>query len=374
MDIVFLFVMVIGFMLIGVPIAVSLGLSSIVFMLLFSDTSLGAIAQQLFNAFAGHYTLLAIPFFILASTFMSTGGVARASSASPSPGRPFPRRPRHGRGLRLHAVRRALRLVAGHRGRHRLDLHRRHALGRLLQGLRRRRHLQRRHARHPHPAVDRHGGLRRRRRRVGRPHVSRRRHPGPSRRPHADDRHLHRRALEEPARQDWAGWGEIVAAGHDAGWGLFLIVIILGGIYGGVFTPTEAAAVAAVYSFLIANFVYRDMGPLHREGGNVSLLKRPWALLTVWVHPDTRKALFESGKVTIMLMFIIVNALLFAHVLTSERIPEAITEPALRRLHLVTFLIAVNVLLLIGGQFMEPSGLLLIVAPCCLPDRHAARH
>ena len=77
MDVVFLFVMVLAFMLIGVPIAVSLGLSSIIFMLIFSDTSLGSIAQQLFNAFAGHYTLLAIPFFILASTFMSTGGVAR---------------------------------------------------------------------------------------------------------------------------------------------------------------------------------------------------------------------------------------------------------------------------------------------------------
>ncbi|HMR61486.1 TRAP transporter large permease subunit, partial [Amaricoccus sp.] len=77
MDVVFLFLMVIGFMLIGVPIAVSLGLSSIIFMLAFSDTSLGSIAQQLFNAFAGHYTLLAIPFFILASTFMSTGGVAK---------------------------------------------------------------------------------------------------------------------------------------------------------------------------------------------------------------------------------------------------------------------------------------------------------
>jgi C4-dicarboxylate transporter DctM subunit len=47
---------------------------------------------------------------------------------------------------------------------------------------------------------------------------------------------------------------------REAGWGLFLIVIILGGIYGGVFTPTEAAAVAAVYAFLIANFIYRDMG------------------------------------------------------------------------------------------------------------------
>ena len=76
MGVVLLFGLVIGFLAIGVPIAVSLGLSSIIFLLLFSDASLGSVAQTLFNAFAGHFTLLAIPFFILASTFMSTGGVA----------------------------------------------------------------------------------------------------------------------------------------------------------------------------------------------------------------------------------------------------------------------------------------------------------
>ena len=77
MDVVFLFILVIGFLLIGVPIAVSLGLSSIIFLTLYSDSTLASIAGTLFNAFAGHYTLLAIPFFILASSFMSTGGVAR---------------------------------------------------------------------------------------------------------------------------------------------------------------------------------------------------------------------------------------------------------------------------------------------------------
>ena len=61
---------------------------------------------------------------------------------------------------------------------------------------------------------------------------------------------------------EWQGWREIIASGREAGWGLFLIVIILGGIYGGIFTPTEAAAVAAVYAFFIANFIYKDMGPL----------------------------------------------------------------------------------------------------------------
>ena len=78
MEVVILFLVVFGFMLIGVPIAVSLGLSSILYLIMFSDeASLANIAQTLFSAFEGHYTLLAIPFFILASTFMSTGGVAR---------------------------------------------------------------------------------------------------------------------------------------------------------------------------------------------------------------------------------------------------------------------------------------------------------
>ncbi|MBU1835983.1 MAG: TRAP transporter large permease subunit, partial [Alphaproteobacteria bacterium] len=77
MEVLLLFVLIIGFLLIGVPIAVSLGLASILFQLWFSDTSLGAVAQAIFQAMAGHYTLLAIPFFILASSFMSTGGVAK---------------------------------------------------------------------------------------------------------------------------------------------------------------------------------------------------------------------------------------------------------------------------------------------------------
>ena len=77
MEIAILFAMVVGLMLIGVPIAVALGLSSILFLMVLSDASLASIAQTLFSAFEGHYTLLAIPFFILASTFMSTGGVAR---------------------------------------------------------------------------------------------------------------------------------------------------------------------------------------------------------------------------------------------------------------------------------------------------------
>ena len=169
---------------------------------------------------------------------------------------------------------------------------------------------------------------------------------------------------------EWRGWGEVITSGREAGWGLMLIVIILGGIYGGIFTPTEAAAVAAVYAFLIASFVYRDMGPLHVKGeaNNLSLMRKPIALVTVFFHRDTRDTLFEAGKLTITLMFIIANALILKHVLTDEQIPQQISAAMLNAgFGPIMFLIIVNVILLIGGQFMKPSGLLIIVAPLVFP-------
>ena len=125
-----------------------------------------------------------------------------------------------------------------------------------------------------------------------------------------------------------------------------LIVIILGGIYGGIFTPTEAAAVAAVYAFFIAVFVYRDIG-----------------VKEVPARPRS-----TPGKVTVMLMFIIANALLFAHVLTTERIPQAIAETIVAwGMPAWQFLIVVNLLLLVAGMFMEPTGIILILAPILFP-------
>jgi C4-dicarboxylate transporter DctM subunit len=124
-----------------------------------------------------------------------------------------------------------------------------------------------------------------------------------------------------------------------------LLVIILGGIYGGIFTPTEAAAVAAIYAFFIAVFIYRDIGMRH-----------------------VPRVLTDAAKVTVMLMFIIANALLFAHVLTTERIPQAIAEQIVAmNMAPWQFLVVVNVLLLIAGNFMEPTGIILILAPILFP-------
>ncbi|MDH3597764.1 MAG: TRAP transporter large permease [Rhodospirillales bacterium] len=370
MDVVFLFAMVIGFMLIGVPIAVSLGLSSIIFLMVFSDSSLGSIAQTLFNAFAGHFTLLAIPFFILASTFMSTGGVARRiirfSVACVG----------HFQGGLAIAGVFACMMFAALSGSSPATVV---AIGTIvIAGMR-----QVGYTKDFAAGVICNAGT------LGiliPPSIVMVVYAS------AVDVSVGRMFLAGiipgllaglmlmvgiyvaakvrnlPA-QDWAGWGEILTAAWDSVWGLLLIVIILGGIYGGIFTPTEAAAVAAVYAFFIANFVYKDMGPLKGEGDQRrSFLSYPQSAITVFFHPDTKRSLFEAGKTTIMLLFIIANALILKHVLTEEQIPQAIAGAMLDAgFGPIMFLVIVNLILLIGGQFMEPSGLIVIVAPLVFP-------
>jgi len=370
MDVVFLFAMVIGFMLIGVPIAVSLGLSSIIFLMVFSHSSLDSVAQTLFNAFAGHFTLLAIPFFILASTFMSTGGVARRiiRFAIACVG--------HFQGGLAIAGVFACMLFAALSGSSPATVV---AIGTIvIAGMR-----QVGYTRDFAAGVICNAGT------LGiliPPSIVMVVYAS------AVDVSVGRMFLAGvipgivaglmlmigiyvaakvrrlPA-QDWAGWREILASARDAVWGLLLIIIILGGIYRGAFTPTEAAAVAAVYAFIIANFVYKDMGPLKGDGDQrYSLLSRPQALITVFFHRDTKHSLFEAGKTTVMLLFIIANALILKHVLTDEQIPQAVAGVMLEAgFGPVMFLVIVNVILLIGGQFMEPSGLIVIVAPLVFP-------
>ena len=313
MEVALLFGMVIGLMMIGVPIAVSLGLSSTLFLLWFSDSSLASIAQTLFNAFEGHFTLLAIPFFILASSFMTTGGVAKRiirfsiACVGHFPG-----------GLAIAGVFACMLFAA-------------------LSGS------------SPATVVA-----------IGSIVIAGMREVGYSKDfaagvicnagtlgiliPPSIVMVVYAAAVEVSVgrmflagvipgllagfmlmvtiyviaitrnlpKGEWKGWGEVFASGREAGWGLFLIVIILGGIYGGIFTPTEAAAVAAVYAFLIACFAYKDMGPISNGDSPMKtpLLKKPYALLTVLVHPDTKRTLFDAGKLTVTLLFVIANALI----------------------------------------------------------------
>ncbi|WP_298260496.1 TRAP transporter large permease [uncultured Litoreibacter sp.] len=371
MEIILLFGMVIGFMLIGVPIAVSLGFSSVLFLLWFSDASLASVAGTLFEAFAGHYTLLAIPFFILASSFMSTGGVARRiinfSIACVG----------HLRGGMAIASVFACMMFAALSGSSPATVV---AIGSIVIAAMRQVGYTKEFAAGVICNAGTLGILI----------------------PPSIVMVVYAAAVEVSVgrmflagvipgllagfmlmvgiyvmariknlpKGEWAGWARIFETGKEAGWGLFLIVIILGGIYGGAFTPTEAAAVAAVYAWIIACFVYRDMGPLAtREGEkNVSLFAKPQALVTAFFHKDTQQTLFDAGKLTVTLMFVIANALILKHVLTDEKIPQQITAAMLDAgFGPVMFLVIVNVILLIGGQFMEPSGLLVIVAPLVFP-------
>jgi C4-dicarboxylate transporter DctM subunit len=128
-------------------------------------------------------------------------------------------------------------------------------------------------------------------------------------------------------------------------WGLLLIVVVIGGIYSGIFTPTEAAAMSAAYAFFVSVFVYKDL----------SLKQVP-------------KALLDSANLSAMILYIITNAVLFSFLLTSEQIPQALAEWINHMgLEPWMFLVVVNILLLIAGNFMEPSSILLITAPILFP-------
>jgi C4-dicarboxylate transporter DctM subunit len=146
-------------------------------------------------------------------------------------------------------------------------------------------------------------------------------------------------------RQPKASWGERWQAFRESAWGLFLIVVVMGGIYSGIFTPTEAAAMSAVYAFFVAVFVYRDMG-----------------------LRDVPRVLLSSANMSAMLLYIITNAVLFSFLMTHENIPQEMADWMIGTgVGVIGFLLIANVLLLIAGNFMEPSSIVLILAPILFP-------
>jgi C4-dicarboxylate transporter DctM subunit len=146
-------------------------------------------------------------------------------------------------------------------------------------------------------------------------------------------------------RQPRASWGTRFKAFRECIWGLLLIVVVMGGIYTGLFTPTEAAAMAAVYAFFIAVFVYRDL-----------TLK------------DVPRVLLQAANMSAMLLYIITNAVLFSFVLANERIPQQLADWLVGMgFGPVGFLLVVNLLLLVAGNVMEPSSIVLIMAPILFP-------
>jgi C4-dicarboxylate transporter DctM subunit len=156
--------------------------------------------------------------------------------------------------------------------------------------------------------------------------------------------YIYARIVDLPALKR-ATFKELVVSAKDAIWGFILLFIIMGGIYGGIFTPTEAAAVAAFYAMLVSVFIYKD--------------------ITI---KDLPKVFIDASKSTTMLMFIVANAMLFAHVLTTERIPQLMAEQILNAgLSPLMFLLLVNIILIIAGDFMEPTAIILILTPVFFP-------
>jgi C4-dicarboxylate transporter DctM subunit len=146
-------------------------------------------------------------------------------------------------------------------------------------------------------------------------------------------------------RMPKATWAEAWHAFRRSIWGLLLIVIVLGGIYAGIFTPTEAAAISAVYAFVIAVFVYRDLKLL-----------------------DVPRVLLGSANMSAMILYIITNAVLFSFLMTSEQIPQAMTNwITTSGVGWIEFLLFVNILLLLAGNVMEPTSIVLITAPILFP-------
>ncbi|WFU45174.1 TRAP transporter large permease subunit [Bradyrhizobium sp. CB82] len=142
-----------------------------------------------------------------------------------------------------------------------------------------------------------------------------------------------------------ASWGETVRTFRESIWGLMLVVIIIGGIYSGLFTATEAAAMAAVYSFFISVFVYKAIG-----------------------MKDVPRVLLRAANTSAMLLYIVTNAVLFSFVLSNENLPATLADwIAAQNLGWVGFLLVVNVLLLLAGNFMEPNSIILIMAPILAP-------
>jgi len=340
-----LFLLLFVFMFLSVPIAISLGLSGAITILMFSPDSLSSLAIKLFET-SDAYTLLAIPFFLLSGAFMTTGGVAQRliDFANACVG--------HIRGGLAIAAVLACMLFAALSGSSPATVA---AVGSIaVAGM----------VRSGYPKEFGAGII------CNAGTLGILIPPSIVMVVYASATqtsvgklfiagivpgivlglslmvviYIVARIKKLPA-QPRVTFRQWLHTAQRAFWGLLLLVIILGGIYSGMFTPTEAAAVAAVYSAFVSLFIYKDMK-----------------------IRDCPRVLIDSGRLALMLMFIIANAMLFAHVLTTEQIPQQITGWVVSEgLTPIGFLIMVNIVLLVAGSFMEPSAIVLILAPIFFP-------
>ena len=341
----FLLIALFALLLIRVPVAISLGLASVTTMLLFGNQSLLSLSQKFFHTMQV-YPLLAVPFFILAGAFMTTGGVARRmiDFANALVG--------HYRGGLAMAALLASAFFAAVSGSAPATVV---AVGSvMIVGMVKSGYTKKFAAGvicnsgtlgiliPPSLVMVVYGAVTESS--IGRLFIAGIL-PGIVLTIVMMLTIMVIAYRQDLPRQEKADFKTVRRTFREAIWGLLLVVIILGGIYAGIFTPTEAAAVSAVYAFFIAVFVYRD--------------------ITIKHVPDV---LVEAGKITVMLMFIIANAFVFAFLLTTMQIPQAASEFIISMdLPLWGFLLVLNILLLAAGNFMEPTSVVLILTPIIFP-------
>jgi C4-dicarboxylate transporter DctM subunit len=333
-------------MLTGMPISISLGLTVLTYLFFMTNVPIESVALKLFTGIE-KFEIMAIPFFILAGNFLTHGGVARRmiNFASSMVGH-------WAGGLGLAGVM-ACALFAAVSGSSPATVV---AIGSIIL-----------------PAMVKQGFPNRfgagvittsgalgilippsivmvmyavATNTVGRRAVHRRHRSGAGAGPHcwgsppggSRARTTTRGSQESTWLERWKTFRESI-------WGLMLVIVVIGGIYTGIFTPTEAAAVSAVYAFFVAVFVYKDM----------TIKKVP-------------KVLLDSANMSAMLLYIITNAVMFSYLMTSEQIPQELAAWMLDKgLGVVAFLLFVNVVLLLAGNVMEPSSIVLIMAPILFP-------
>ena len=345
MTIAFLFISLFGLMLIGVPVAVSLGASTVLTMLLFTDLDVAAMPQLIFDGI-NKFALMAIPMFILAGNLLSKGGSARRiidfakSMVGHLPG-----------GLPMSAIF-ACVIFAAVSGSSPATVvaigsimfvaikeagyPKEYAVGgittagslgilippsvvMIVYGVTAEVSIAQLFMAGVVPGLMLGGMM------IAQTYIGAKRLGFKATTP-------------EP-------WSERVKKFGKAFWALLIVVVVIGGIYGGIFTPTEAAAASAIYALIISLFVYKDIK-----------FKDLWDIC------------LESAITTAMIFFIIANAVVFAYLLTSENIPQTIADSILAaNIGKIGFLIIVNILLFIMGQFMEPSSVVMIMVPLLLP-------